>query len=544
MEKSWEETTIDAWVAKRMFDREFILKRLDERLEQYIPLSYDNEGVIERVLQSECATTTGSLTEAAFISLLQNKSTLPCSPEALQAGKTIYDSLLYLGDIPFPSTPEKERDVPRSSLSLERLTRSLMWILPDCVGGVIIEGSRSRMRTYADRRRLIFQSLACVSHNIPYDPEDALKLAQQGAFEVEYELHLDFCSMNRDDDGDEIYHDLLDVLYSTQEEKAPWLACVHRDSFRPLAKKMVIQNNLPKLYSLGIPINKFFTLVKVLLALQFSSEVEVDVNQFDTAARSICATFCDFKEAEIITWPGFYRGLKEIMPYLFDPIYSLLFESFLEKASSFGVLAGFEGPSSFGEILTLPHASQLSTFLSGCLTFEYLRCFEHYTPSRLPTPNALIEAVETFPDDSPVLLILSGTTKSGETCVFGVFSPKPKADGASIVTNIVPNVIGLEPCSIFQLAPVQDIFRGIPDKPGWKIDNETVTFGQDGGVTMTFTDGLRCVKITHGSEEGSEGGYKSNKLRGSWTVELEISQIEVWSEMEDTDEESDVEIER
>ncbi|KAJ5287450.1 hypothetical protein N7478_003136 [Penicillium angulare] len=534
MEKCWEETTIDTWISKRMFDREFILKRLDDRLKQYLPFSQDNEGVIERVFQSEC--TTGLLTEAVFISLLQTKSTLPCSSEGIQAGKLICDSLLYLGDIPFPSSPGKERDVPRPGLSLKHLTRSLMWMLPDCVGGVIIEGSRSRMRTYADRCRLLFQSLASVSHNMPHDPESALKLAQQGAFEVEYESHLDFCSMNRDDDGDEIYHDLLDVLYSTQEEKAPWLACVHRNSFRPRAKIMAIENDLPKLYSLGIPANNFFTLVKVLLALQFSSEVKANVNQFDAAARSICATFCDFKEAEIITWPGFYRGLKDTMPYLFDPIYSLLFESFLEKTSSFWVMTGLECPNSFGEILTLPRASQLSAFLSGCLAFDYLRCLEYYTPSSLPSPNVLIEAVETSPDDSRVLLLLSGTTRSGEPYVFGVFSPKPKVDGASIVTNIVPSAVGLEPCSIFQLAPVQDIFRGIPDKPGWKVDNETVTFGQNGGVMMTFTDRLRCVEIIHVSEEGGEGVYRSNKLRGNWTVELEMSRIEIWREMEDNDE--------
>lgn len=533
--KEWHRTTIDEWVSKGVLSKESILERLDQRIERNFP-SQEEKSALKTVFQSLCSTN-GLLTEAAFISFLQTNSTLPSSPEGTQAGKILYTSLAYLATLPFPSSRETSnpgKNVSQHGLSLAQFTRSLVWALPGSYLTIIEEGSDSRLRTKADHRRLIFQSLASATHTIPYDYENARKMALHEAFQADWEPHLDFCSLNHDDDGDEIYHDLLDILYSTQEEKSPWLATVPRDAFRPVAKRIAIENDVPSLYSIGIPINQFVSFVKLLLALQFapgSSEAEVNLNDFESAAQSICAAFRAHEEPAIITWPTFNRALKEITPYLFDPLYDMLEIAFLERESSY--LTGYDPPGMFGDILTLPLMSQLSTFLVGCAEFSDFMRLQHYpaTASSRPTSTAVMEAVEKAPDKA--VIILSGTTKSGDIHTFGVFSPKPRVDGASIQTNVIPDVVGLEPCSIFQLAPTQDVFRGVPGKPGWTVDSDTITFGQ-GGMVMTLKDGLRHAEIKHSVSESfdSDGVYNTNNSRGSWTVEFEISEIEIWSEVD------------
>lgn len=528
--EEWHNTTIDDWVAKGMLNKGFILGRLDQKIEGNFPFSQEEKSALRRVFQSACSSTDEILTEAAFISFLQTNSTIPRSPEASEAGKILYTSLAYLATLPFPINPEK--NVSQYGLSLEQFKRSLLWALPGGYSTIIEEGSDSRLRTKADHRRLIFQSLASTTHTVPYDYEDARKKALHDAFQADWEPYLEYCSLNHDNDGDEIYHDLLDVLYSMQEEKAPWLAAVPRDAFRPVAKRIAIENDVPSLYSIGIPTTQFFYLVKLLLALQFapgSPETELNLNNFDSAAKSICAAFRAHEEPEIITWPAFNRAMKEITPYLFDPLYDMLEIVFLERETSY--LTGYDPPSIFGDILTRPLMSQLSTFLVGCAYFGDFKRIQYYpaTASSRQTPAAVMEAVEKAPDEA--IIIVSGTTESGDIHTFGVFSPKPQVDGVSIHTNVIQNQVGLEPCSIFQLTPIQDVFRGVPGKPGWTVDSDTITFGK-GGMVMTLKDGLRHAEIKHRVSEtsDSDGVYSTNDLRGNWTVEVEISEIEIWSE--------------
>jgi hypothetical protein len=270
-------------------------------------------------------------------------------------------------------------------------------------------------------------------------------------------------------------------------------------------------------------------LIKLPLAFQLApAETEVDLNHFNAAAKSIGAAFAAHEESEIITWPSFNHALKEITPYLFDPLYNMLEVAFLESETY--PLTGCDQPSTFGDILRLPLMSQLSTFLVGCIYLGDFRRLQHYTVSCRPTPTTLMEEVEKAPDEA--VIILSGTTKSGHLHTFGVFSPKPKADGASIQTNFFQDHVGLEPCSIFQLAPVQDVFRGAIGKPGWTVDGDTIAFGREGGVVMTLKDGLHHAEIKqHVSETSSNEVYRTNNSRGSWMVDFEISEIEIWSEV-------------
>ncbi|OKL57149.1 hypothetical protein UA08_07633 [Talaromyces atroroseus] len=514
--------------------REFTLGRIDEKIREGIAISPEEEPVLSRVLQSLC-NDDGLISEAAFLALLQTNTDLPRSPEGTRAGKIVYASLAYLSTLPYPSSNRDSASQP--GLSQAQITRALVWALPSTHSSFIEESNFSRMRTRADHRRLIFQSLASTTcHSQPYDPESARQLALRNALDTDWEGHLDLCATNHDDDGDEIYHDLLDVLYSTQIVKHAGLAPVPRDAFRPIAKRIAADNELASLYSLGIPADDFVSLAKFLLAFQFDVSEGVDLNQFDAAAKSLCATFCQQNEGEVITWPMFDHSLKTIAPYLFDPLYHMITLAFLDKEGFF--LTGCESGNTIeGSILTVPLMSQLSTFLAGCAYIpDFCRC-QHYSKKVRPTPTAFVRALEDVPDEA--FMFLSGkSSTTGETFVFGVFSPKPKLDGASIQTSIVPGQVGLEPCSIFQLAPIQDVFRGVTGKPGWIVGNndDTVIFGQIGGdgVVMALKDGLRCVEITHRVSEGDDTTqvYRPNAYRGTWEVSFEISEMEIWSELD------------
>jgi hypothetical protein len=94
--KEWHRTYIDDWVVKDMLSKESILERFNKRIENMAPFSRERKSAIKRVFQSLCSTD-GLLSESAFVSALQTKSTLPQSPEGIQAGKIIYNSLAYLG---------------------------------------------------------------------------------------------------------------------------------------------------------------------------------------------------------------------------------------------------------------------------------------------------------------------------------------------------------------------------------------------------------------------------------------------------------------
>lgn len=532
-------------LAQGQLSKEFIFGRIDLKISQSYAISPEEQPVRERVLKSLCNTNDDELvTEAALVSLLQTKTNLPHSPEGMEAGKILYASLAYLSTLPFASS---NPDTSQPGLSPAQITRSLTWARPDSHASIIDEDNFSRLRTKADHRRLIFQSLASKTlHNQKYDPQSARQLAIRNAFlDIDWEGHLDLCATNHDDDGDEIYHDLLDVLYSTQIIKHPWLAGIPRDSFRPVAKHIAVENDLASLYSIGIPAEEFVSLTKLLLAFQFdlsSSATDVDLNQFDAAAKSVCAAFCEQNgDISVVTWPMLDHGLRDVAPYLFDPLYHMLELTFLNKEGA--LVTGHELDSTTifensSGILTLPLISQLSTFLAGCAYFpDFCRVQRYETATNRPEPTEFVRAIKQVPDEA-VVLFSGRETTTGDTFIFGVFSPKPKIEGANIQTSIVPNHVGLEPCSIFQLAPVQDIFRGIAGKPGWTVvdSNDTVIFGQDcgGGVVMALKDGLRRVEITHRVSQGDDSTevYKPNVWRGNWEVSFELAHIEIWSEPE------------
>ncbi|KAK0709924.1 hypothetical protein B0T26DRAFT_679275 [Lasiosphaeria miniovina] len=558
MENKWPAKQISDWVVQGALGKEAVWERVDKAVEgsYNFPFGGEPKPILASLFHS-LSTSEGLLTEATFIGLLQTKVDLPRSPDGVIVGKILFSSLAYLSTVPFPSSTTTAP--PRGRLSLAQLARALVWIVPDNYGYIVEEGNFSRQRSKADHRRLIFQSLASRLDREPhYDAENARRLALHNAFEVEYEARREYCALNHDGDGDEIYHDLLDVLYGTQIKHDPRYAPVHRDDFRPVAKQIAAENDLDRLYALGIPVDRFVALVKLLLDFQFTQSDENDdenrdlgPSRFDAAARSVCAAFHhqnavqgdDGATSAVITWPMFDHGLKNVAPYLFDPLYHIISTVFMGKRGP-GISYLLDAPSPLpsGTPLTMVLLSQLTTFLGGSADFASFRRTLHYSASDdLPkTASELIKAMEAISEEA-VMMLSARSEGSGETYVFGVFSYKPQQDVGSIQTNVIPSYVGQERCAIFQLAPVQDIFRGVVGKPGWTVTgSDTVVFGQPGGggVVLMLEDGLRSVDIAHQvpitEGDGNSGGYvyEPNVWRGNWSTSLHNSDIEIWTDQD------------
>ncbi|KAI1142017.1 hypothetical protein F5Y05DRAFT_212440 [Hypoxylon sp. FL0543] len=565
-DEDWTQDKINAWLAQGALTPEHILSRLDKSIEGSYALEEDEKQYLHSVFASASTPASSGigqvLTESAFISLLQAKAALPRCSAGVEAGRTVYETLGYLSMLPFPRGNSQSQSRP-DGLSLAQIKRALVWALPDRWRHIIEQGNLSRMRTEHDRQRLLFQSLA--TSTTPSSVQDeartrARSIARRHAFDVP-EMFSDFSVVNNDEDGDEIYHDLLDVLYSTQEVKHISLSPVPRNSFRSVAKQIKAHEQIPELHTLAIPAQRFENLAKVLLALQteaLKEEAIVQLSQFDDAARAVCAAFT--QEDGFITWPSFSHALENSAPHLLDPLYRLLSLALLGKDSPFDVLEAPEAPSNVpeGSILTLPRASQLVSILAETFDAGSLQRTAHYATPHFPTPSTFTQAIQNVPDEAIVLFsgraISATSTQDGELCIFGLFSPAPKKDGDHIqaTTEIDPDNAGQQSCALFQLDPVQDVFRGVIGAAGWNLvadteGRESVVFGLSGdlkgGVVLALRDGLRRAEIRHmgkGVDEDSEVGkdgdgaegvaYKANPRRGDWALEFGVEAIEIWSE--------------
>lgn len=488
---------IDDWIAQGMMEKVPIMERLDLNIQNSHAIREEEKAAFKEIFARNTI-----LTKPAFVSLLATRGTLPHSLEGVEAGEIIYDSIAYLASLPFPQYPEAD-DQP-DGLASNQLMRGLAWAIPGRYAYIVEEGPDTRERTESDRWRLIFQSLASVT-----DVETA---------------------SSDDNDDDEIYQDLLDVVYSTQEVKDPGKGPLPRDWFRSIAKSLKSKNNNPSLNELGIPIQRFVALVRCLLALQFDSAI--DISPLNGAAQSIVSSFLQKPDDQVITWRMFEYGMRNVAPYLLDSYYRLLSQTFLGTPSPLHILdTATVPPATEGVALALPLQSQLVTFLAGSVAFESFTRMHHYDVSNLPTSTALVNTMQAVPDEA-LLALFGKDMTTGVPCTFGLFSPKPKADGSSIQTNIIPDHVGYERCALFQLTPVQGVYRGVVGKPGWIVDDKSVTFGQGSGVVLSLKDNLTHAEVRHeiANADAIASTYEPNSWRENWVINFEVSEIEIWSE--------------
>ncbi|KAF1976386.1 hypothetical protein BU23DRAFT_597213 [Bimuria novae-zelandiae CBS 107.79] len=279
----------------------------------------------------------------------------------------LYRMLVYLSTAPLYRAP----DAPLpGSLSVSEIQHALAWLLPGRQLYMSETGNMGRMRTPADGRRLLFQSLAERHISTPESPnKEAARrdYAHRNAFDMEYakkfarsteylnSILTEWCKINRDDDGDEMFHDVLDVLHKNVPDNFPYGS--KRDDLRPLAKELKADFEL---HNLAIPRVDLKEFVRALLILQIEqaeharSSLEPAASQsFDEAAASVMATFaCDDKELaaafpegqDLVAWPAFDQGLKQIA-HLFDPLYRVVIDVFLDgHAADTDIVSLYEVP--------------------------------------------------------------------------------------------------------------------------------------------------------------------------------------------------------
>ncbi|KAI1450868.1 hypothetical protein F5Y02DRAFT_6076 [Annulohypoxylon stygium] len=401
-----QDERIDKWKSQGILEPSRILERIKV------------ESLIEPDLE-KLPSDAKELNEAAFVSLLCDKGGLPKSCEDF--GHLIYSVVAYLSATPFYRQPGGPAP---SSLSLAEIYRGLAWIFPETHRRLSTAGSSGRQRTAADHRRLLFQSLATATYTGPCDPVETQKRAVYNAHFVAdgFYDYPDWLFVNRDDDGDEMYHDVLDVLHTVQPEPNYPYGGVDRDSFREIAKTLT--KGQPKFDTLAIPLDRFTTFVTFLVALQFEYQApgEPMPSQYGEASKDIVASFREDASADIITWPKFDDTLKQ-MPFLLDPFYRILSKA-LMKYMPFEISGDWIAPTPPEDsFMTLPRLSQLATMVNQDVDFESFGRAHQFNAGIRPTAGVLASFIKTMPDLS--ILTLQGLSSTGEKYIFGIFKPLP-----------------------------------------------------------------------------------------------------------------------
>ncbi|KAL1608210.1 hypothetical protein SLS60_003149 [Paraconiothyrium brasiliense] len=473
-------------------------------------------------------TSEGSRLERTLL-VARIRSRLPLGFSSIFAD-LVYRILAYHSTAPFyksPSTP-----VPQS-LSLQDIGRALAWLLPDRHLSISTTGTHGRARTPADHRRLLFQSLATHSlstANNTINEAARRRYARRNAFDVEERVR-DYASINRDDDGDEMYHDLLDVLQNNAPENYPYGTT--RDHVRPLARELKADFDF---HSLSFARGQLTDLVRALLALQFHTNQTVfkpDTSRYlDDAVASVMATFtCDEQDVRdaystangLVTWPSFDQGLKEI-PHLFDPVYRVLNDVLLNGGINietippiYGVPPELQpdiGTADEPHVLSLGRMSLTNAIVPPLIDWDSFKTVGRWSSfsSALPSSNAMWSnlkppALEADDELQASILAFTGHVRgSDERFVGGVLAAADydRDDGREQIYSIY--IFRLEPYVRFakllgqewRQGPSGELIFDNTTLSGFRLDLGTMVVGMElpgvSGQQVIELDGLEIWK--------------------------------------------------
>jgi hypothetical protein len=284
---------IHAWTAVGAMTPEAILARIDQNIIDKRTFTPAELAALRRNFQAVCDNK-GQISKAEFTNFVLSKSSLPAA--LAEAVNVLFDSLCYLSRTPLQSTPSSP---PTTHLTIEGLTRALMWLLPSRVPSVITETSSGLMRSPADHRRLMFQSLA--TSRVAHAPGETRSAAS--SVSSRREIRNQGAETNADELGDEMYHDIVDTLASTQPYVPPSFAPPSRDTFHALATKL--HEGALSLSSLAIPKERLTSFLLLLLANNFLERL-LDVGpDLEAVAHDMAASFCHGRQDGQITWETF-----------------------------------------------------------------------------------------------------------------------------------------------------------------------------------------------------------------------------------------------
>jgi hypothetical protein len=240
----------------------------------------------------------------AFTSFLAQNSSPSSLPLLEEVAPILYSSAVYLSNFPFHSCLVASA---KSNLTYEALLRATFWSIPGRSHRYL-----DRARSASDQRRLLFQSLADINGTFPFDKSEEKKVAAEKAINVGNHDR-DFAIVNYDEDGDEMYHDVLDVISTHRMQYIePPYGTYSREAFHPLTKRLASPTRLRQL---AISRSRFQKVVKFLLAEhQYDESLKTDLQllDVDSAADHVVNAFCQGTESGgVITWQKFEGALTE-----------------------------------------------------------------------------------------------------------------------------------------------------------------------------------------------------------------------------------------
>ncbi|EFR01686.1 hypothetical protein MGYG_04689 [Nannizzia gypsea CBS 118893] len=530
---------LDLWITGGHMTPERILTRLTEnhdhcglRESEYARLKelFDSHGTQEGGISY--------IDRDVLVSLLKSSSSVPSLFD--EAGDILYSSVLYLSKYPFQLGMS-------SKMTLEELARALVWALIDApfnelrASTLYEEGNLCRGRTRADHRRAIFQSLATSRDGVtlPYNRQEWTDKARERAYQFDKScrFRLEYAAVNCDEDGDEMYHDILDILFSSQIETHPSFAPVARDSFRPLAKEL--HGDHTYLHHLTIPQKSFHAFVKLLLAYQFGCNDQIrDDKTTDLNHVSDCIVKAFARNPDVgITWPMFDDACK-VTPWLLDGYYRILSSLFGKPKN--GERLGFDMEDistslpSPTKTLTFPVMAQLGIMFSrSSYSFHDLRLHQRYSPrlSKVDLPSI---AKDISASPGTAFFLISGKNReTGDACLFGSYIAIPCKDGGAIQSTEEEKVINWQDTCLFELSPVHDIYPGKVGSPGWTGTEQNLCFGnRANGVALELENGLCSAAVFHTVEGNQEPVYSASSWRGNWQLKFDIEEVELWVDEE------------
>ncbi|RAL08203.1 uncharacterized protein BO97DRAFT_428514 [Aspergillus homomorphus CBS 101889] len=409
--------------------------------------------------------------------------------QCIKALKQIHHLLLYLSTYPFHHLSFSE---PEQILTPSSLLRALTLTSYELTTPLFDESPRTR----ADQRRLLFQALA--TFHIPSSPDgyqESIAQAGAGAHAHHNASALDppqrdLCECNSDEDGDEMCHDLLDVLYNVQTKKV-WEAGVPREGWRGVARRLrssegeKVQVQV-RLQDLRISRDEFKEVVRLFLGVFFG----VPRGDYDTyelggaanddgleeAAECVVRAFSTRTEENGedtgIRWEVFDEVVRDILPEFFQALDRLLAPLYrpLDKNDI------LRSPPP-GRIATYPVLAQMGMILAETVAFDSLLCRKSYACHQGKRLDALMANL--MDDEDRTVLFVAG--------------------------RLV--------------------------RPGYRLDevDGTLVFGEQGkGVQVVLDNDLSRMKVMHVAQTG---GYQARQRRGDWSMEVDVQEIEIWDEV-------------
>ncbi|OGM48430.1 hypothetical protein ABOM_003428 [Aspergillus bombycis] len=510
-------TKIDELTAQGLLDRDAVLHKLTRRICRFHVIKPETELLhLRRTFDSLAVEENGIkvLTQSAFLSFLESTGFLP--PSMREAGALVYRSLLYRSQYPF------HQPIP-DSLTYMGLLRALAWAIPGRARPVHEACSWSRSRSPADFRRQLFQSFATArdGKSIPFDAEYAKAQAQRRAFDftcASYDCDtFTHPKTNYDDHGDEMFHDILDVLYSVQPQII-WLVPPPRDCFRATARNLAGDEHLR---DLSIPQDQFRAVLK-LLVTTFFGKPKVPVEQLVDLDHVVdCMARPAIQRPDLgITWDMYDQAARNGMPLLAYGLAHLLTPFYQGREDE----SDTSDIPQLGKVATLPVCAQMASLdISAIYGPHEYRYYELRTTSL--TAATVANDLDAFPKAAIALLLSGKDSRTGQKTIFGYY---------------VPLLAFKKPPFLFQLSDISDSFRGNGLRPGHEFDGGELVLGQRGnGVALVLRQDSKRAIVSHNVSDQFQPMYAANTWRGDWQIEFDVEEIEIWIQPEVDDEASE-----